>query len=267
MLLGCPQDEGVRRNGGRVGAAAAPDAIRNFLYRLVAPKGVKLFDLGNTKIQSTLEETHALQQDIIHQLSGLTVISLGGGNDISYPDCAGLAREWPNLLAFNVDAHLDVRESSVRHSGTPYRMLLETGSLKAENFYEMGYQPFAVAESHLKYLRDKGAHAHSLNSLRQVGLMNAFQEIVARSESEVIFWGIDLDSVHLADAPGVSAPNVLGLTADELCQITEFAGRESRTQLIEFTEVNPTYDIDGRTCRLTAVAIWHFLNARAQETK
>jgi formiminoglutamase len=137
--------------------------------------------------------------------------------------------------------------------------------LKPENFYEMTYQSFAVAQSHLDYLREKGAHVHSLNSLRQVGLMNAFQEIVERSKSEVIFWGIDLDSVHLADAPGVSAPNVLGLTADELCQITELAGREPRTQLIEFTEVNPTYDIDGRTCRLTAVAIWHFLNAIAQE--
>ncbi|MBP7476118.1 MAG: hypothetical protein KA810_12755, partial [Pyrinomonadaceae bacterium] len=28
VILGCPQDEGVRRNRGRAGAAAAPDAIR-----------------------------------------------------------------------------------------------------------------------------------------------------------------------------------------------------------------------------------------------
>src|SRR4051794_8420372 len=34
VLVGFPQDEGVRRNGGRVGAAAAPDAIRQALSRL-----------------------------------------------------------------------------------------------------------------------------------------------------------------------------------------------------------------------------------------
>src|SRR5690554_6252633 len=33
-LLGFPSDEGVRRNGGRPGAAAGPAAIRQALYRL-----------------------------------------------------------------------------------------------------------------------------------------------------------------------------------------------------------------------------------------
>lgn len=269
VLLGCPQDEGVRRNGGRAGAAAAPDAIRTCLYKLVAPEGFALFDLGNTPIQATLEETHALQQRIVAQVmrDGKTLISLGGGNDLSYPDCAGLAQVAGDVLAFNVDAHLDVRANPVRNSGTPYRMLLEENHLLPANFYEMAYQPFAVAESHLAYLREKGAHAHSLHDLREQGLLAAFRHILKNAANGSVFWGIDLDSVHLAEAPGVSAPNVLGLTADELCQITELAGCDPRSRLIEFTEVNPAYDIDQRTCRLTAVAIFHFLAARfAKET-
>src|SRR5437773_10849098 len=34
VLLGFPQDEGVRRNHGRAGAAQAPEEIRHWLYRL-----------------------------------------------------------------------------------------------------------------------------------------------------------------------------------------------------------------------------------------
>src|ERR1700692_1787815 len=34
VLIGFPQDEGVRRNGGRIGAAEAPGEIRGWLYRL-----------------------------------------------------------------------------------------------------------------------------------------------------------------------------------------------------------------------------------------
>lgn len=264
VLLGCPQDEGVRRNGGRVGAAAAPDAIRTWLYRLVMPASMEVFDLGSTILQPTLEATHALQQQIVRQIvaDGKDLIILGGGNDLSYPDCAGLSQASGDLLAFNVDAHLDVRDNPVRNSGTPYRMLLEEGFCLPQNFYEMAYQPFAVAEAHLDYLEARGASAHSLNNLRQRGLLAVFQHILVESVSRSIFWGIDMDCVQISDAPGVSAPNPLGMSGDELCQIASLAGRDRRSRIFEITEVNPTYDIDDRTCRLAAVAIWHFLAAR-----
>jgi arginase family enzyme len=54
VLLGLPQDEGVARNKGRLGAAGAPDAIRQALYKCVALQSVRLIDLGNTRIQPTL---------------------------------------------------------------------------------------------------------------------------------------------------------------------------------------------------------------------
>jgi formiminoglutamase len=246
-----------------VGAKDAPDAVRTWLYRLVALRDVQLFDLGNTLIQDTLEDTHARQQRIVRQViaDGKTLISLGGGNDVAYPDCAGLAQAAGTVLAFNIDAHLDVRTNPIRNSGTPYRMLLEEGIITPGHFFEMGYQPFAVAESHLAYLRGLGAAALSLRALRQQGLRASFENILTQREG-AIFWGIDMDSVHSAEAPGVSAPTPLGMSGDELCRIAELAGRTPRTRLIEFSEINPTYDIDQRTCRLAAVAIFHFLAAR-----
>lgn len=266
VLLGCPQDEGVRRNGGRPGARLAPDAIRQCLYRLVPPQienadSLRLFDLGNTIIGSDLEATHTLHQQIIEQLihDGKQVIVLGGGNDLSYPDCAGLAAEVPNLLAFNVDAHFDVRDSPVRHSGTPYRQLLEEARIRPQNFYEVGSQAFVNAPIYRQYLNAKGVHVCDLETLRETGIAAFFEKAFANTSAEAIFWGIDIDSVHAADAPGVSAPNPLGLSAAELCQITRIAGRDSRSRIIEFTEVNPEYDIDQRTCRLTATAIFFFL--------
>ena len=63
-----------------------------------------------------------------------------------------------------------------------------------------------------------------------------------------------LAAVCAADAPGVSAPNPTGMRGEELCQIAAFAGAHPRTRVLEFSEVNPPYDIDLRTCRLAAVA-------------
>ncbi len=76
---------------------------------------------------------------------------------------------------------------------------------------------------------------------------------------KAIFWGFDLDSVRASDAPGVSAPSPVGLTAEQICRIGTIAGRDARTRVIEFSEVNPTLDIDGRTSRLAALILMYTL--------
>src|SRR5579859_6337383 len=65
VLLGFPQDEGVRRNQGRPGAAAAPAAIRHWLYRLTPwdaatnadLAALDLLDVGDVRIVGDLEES------------------------------------------------------------------------------------------------------------------------------------------------------------------------------------------------------------------
>src|SRR5690242_7500160 len=64
VLVGFPQDEGVRRNGGRPGAAEAPREVRRRLARLTPWDGscdVSLadpppLDLGDVRIGGSLEE-------------------------------------------------------------------------------------------------------------------------------------------------------------------------------------------------------------------
>ena len=264
VLIGCPQDEGVRRNSGRVGAEAAPDEVRRCLYRLVAPKSMRLFDLGNTTILQTLEDTHAAHRRVVEHLlrDGKRVISLGGGNDIAYPDCAALsAVDGTDILVLNVDAHLDVRESPQRHSGTPYRQLLTEGLIKPRNFHETVFQPFAVAEAHLAYLNGLGAQTYSLRNVLTEGVGLFYRALIYQAEAKSIFWGIDMDAVSASDAPGVSAPNATGLSGDDLLTIAQIAGYDRRSRVFEVSEVNPKFDIDQRTCRLAAAAVWTFLDA------
>ncbi|MEZ4669653.1 MAG: formimidoylglutamase [Anaerolineae bacterium] len=266
VILGCPQDEGVRRNGGRVGAAQAPDEIRRCLYKLTINHldHLHVFDLGNTLIQPTLEETHAQHQQIVRQIiaHGKTLIVLGGGNDVSYPDCSGLVQAVGEVLAFNVDSHYDVRADAVPNSGTPYRQLLDGGVILPDHFYEMCSQPFANSPLHTRYLQDKGSHIIPLKEVRANGVSQTFQQCIDQAQPKAIFWGLDMDVVGAADAPGVSAPNPLGLTSDELYQIAAVAGQYRQSRLLEISEVNPNYDIDQRTCRLAAVVIYSFLSAR-----
>lgn len=264
VILGCPQDEGIRRNKGRPGARHAPQEIRKALYRYPVSEShtyLKLFDAGNIPIDKDLEVIHDIQSQIVQQIvkDGKKIIVLGGGNDISYPDCRALSKESDSLLVFNIDRHLDVRKNPNRNSGTPYRQLLEEGYVQPEFFHEIGINSFANSPAYINYINETGASIHYLGDLRKNGIIKSLQEIVSRSSAAGIFFGFDLDVVRAVEAPGVSDPGPMGLTAGEVCEIADVAASDPRTLLIEVTEVNPEYDKDGITSKLAANIIMRAL--------
>ena len=70
---------------------------------------------------------------------------------------------------------------------------------------------------------------------------------------------LDLDAVQASAAPGVSAPCPDGLTAADLHACARLAGQDPRVRVLDVMELAPPLDQDGRTARLGAAAIWHFL--------
>jgi formiminoglutamase len=268
VLLGCPQDEGVRRNKGKVGAKDGPDAIRKSLYRFSVPEKTgycEIFDLGDTIVNGTLEEIHDRQHDVVQKVlkDGKRLIILGGGNDISYPDCGALAKHSNDLLVFNIDSHFDVREGNIRHSGTPYRQLLDEKLIQPKCLYEMAGKDIVNSPEYRRFLNETGAHVHPLEELRTEGLDKTYKEILKASNCGHIFWGFDLDIVQAQDAPGVSAGYPIGLTAEEICYIAKIAGNDARSYILELTELNPKYDIHERTAKLASMIILYYLEASA----
>jgi len=259
VILGCPQDEGVARNNGRIGAAFAPDAIRAQFYKLTN-SGISagIFDLGDTIIQKTLEETHDLQTEIVVQVlrDGKRLIILGGGNDISFADGAAMAKVFgnENWQAFNIDAHFDVRADFPRNSGTPYRQLLDEQLLKPANFSEIAFQPQANSPIYFDYLKNLGVTTISLEDIQDSRFK--IQDLIIKPLAT--FWGFDVDSVRASDSPGVSATSPIGLTAEEFVNLAGIAGSLAETKIVEFTEVNPNFDIDNRTAKLVAIAMHKF---------
>jgi formiminoglutamase len=268
VILGCPTDEGVRRNGGRPGAAEAPAAIRRCLYRMVVAglEGLAVVDLGDTVPGPDLEATHERHRATVRRVigDGKRLITLGGGNDIAYPDVAGLADAAAPVLAINLDAHYDVRADTPRNSGTPYRQLLEEGHLAPERLCILGTQPFANSAAYTRYLDERGVQAIPLREARLRGLVATARGLLHDAHAGAVFWGLDMDVVNAAEAPGVSAPNPLGMTGAELCELAELAGADPRTRLVEISEVNPRHDLDQRTSRLAAAVIWHLLAGWAE---
>lgn len=262
-IVGYPVDEGVRRNSGRTGARKGPDEIRRALYKLAAPATIErrtVIDIGDTKPGKTLEETHEKHQAVMEALlnDGKRVIALGGGNDMSYPDCAALANITMNILAFNIDSHFDVRADAKRNSGTPYRQLLDEKLIQPSRFFHIASKPVANSPDYEAYLKEQRVGVFPLNEVRDKGIEPLFENLLEQHAADAVFWGFDMDAVRQQDAPGVSSGYPVGLTAEEAIRIADVAGAEPTTRIFEISETNPEFDIDQRTAKLAAMMIAHF---------
>ena len=267
VILGCPQDLGVIRNGGRKGSSIGPNAIRSQFYKMSYPKEIKnisIFDLGDLIISSDLEDIHINQEKVVKKVlsDDKIPIVLGGGNDISYPDLKALYATSKNILAVNVDQHLDIRDMSKRNSGTPYRMLIEENILNNNNFIELAIQQFSNSYIYYNFLEELKFPIFTLDDINAKGLPKIFELIKNKISSQNIFWGIDMDSIKASDAPGVSAPSPTGLTSEQIIAIAKFAGSFTQSKIFEITEMNPSFDIDHRTAKLAGHLILNFINQK-----
>lgn len=275
VLLGFPQDEGVRRNGGRPGAAEAPAAIRQWLYRLTpwdAPHdadlaALDLLDLGNVRCGGDVEESQeALAEAIAAILSaGALPIVLGGGHETAYGHYLGYVRADQQGAIINIDAHLDVRPliNGRGHSGSPFRQALEhpTQSLPGHRFVILGAQPQAVSREHLHYVRSKGGivrWAEETQDQLEAVFRVECQRLAGTNGS--VYVTLDSDVVRQADVPGVSAPNPLGLSGQAIASCAAEAGACPAVTSFDLVEINPSFDRDGQSARWAAVVIWNFLS-------
>lgn len=277
VILGVPTDEGIRRNGGRTGAAEAPDRIRHHLSKLTAYPGpgfegsiadLRIVDLGNVTGDS-LEAQHAAAREISASLTkqGKFVIALGGGHDVTYPLAAGFAQtigyDWSLI---NIDAHLDVRpkKEGRHHSGSSFRLLIDEGHLDAQHFLEFGIQSHAISKAHHDWIIERGGRVRFFHHLIDIAL-EEFDHWVHHQKH--VYVSFDIDAIRAADAPGVSAPSPIGFTSEEALGLCYSAGLSPNVAMMDFVEVNPTVDVDDHTSRLTARMIAQLLLGLSNRAK
>lgn len=273
VLVGFPSDEGVKRNGGRPGAAKAPDEIRKALYKMTpdAENPIAFTELitrslywGNLEVSGDLEaDQKALGKVIAGCLEQGTVpIILGGGHETAFSHFLGYAVAGLETAILNVDAHTDVRplKNGKAHSGSPFRQALEHESSCCSKYLVAGLQPHSVAKAHLDFIDEHSGSYLFRDETNITSVSGLFHE----HESERLMVTFDMDAVDQAFAPGVSAPCANGLPSDLWLTAAYLAGRNDQVTSFDLSEVNPDYDRDRQTAKLAALTIWNFLLGLSQ---
>jgi formiminoglutamase len=274
VLVGFPQDEGVRRNHGRPGAAEAPAEIRRHLYRLTpwnGDRGVDLtalppLDVGNVRIAGSLEETQEALGVVVGAIltGGAIPIVLGGGHETAYGHYLGYVTARQPVGILNLDAHLDVRPclDGQGHSGSPFRQALEhpTAPLPGAQYVCLGAQPQSVSRAHWQFARERGCRIGWYRQVQRRLIKHLRRECGRLSAAGCqVYVSLDADAVRSADMPGVSAPNPNGFPAEQILACARAAGNSPVVASFDLVEINPRHDPDGRSARWAALAVWSFL--------
>ncbi|MFN7727785.1 MAG: formimidoylglutamase [Bdellovibrio sp.] len=278
VIWGAPDDDGIKLNGGRLGAASAPTEIRRAFYKMTPPaKGSfprTIQDLGNLPgsdqqgrdnepnngVTDGLNDRHALARELAKLLhsQGHFCVSLGGGHDYGFPDAAGFVEAYhgQNPLVLNFDAHLDVRPLGKGfHSGTPFRRLLQEFKGQFE-FWELGLQSHCNAKAHRDWAQAQGAKLVDLADLL-AATPKAFFPMA--QPKRPCFISLDMDVFSNKEAPGCSASYPTGLMIESFLPWLHFLKQNFSLKGMGFYEVSPPLDLDQRTSKLAALILYQTL--------
>jgi len=271
VVIGYPDDEGIKMNGGRPGASEGPKLIRQFLYKMTWPHKEKIaqkfLDVGDVSLSDSIENKHAEALQIaesLHAKKALT-ISFGGGHDYGYSDTAGFVKSYLGSkvrpLVINFDAHLDVRpDHQGPNSGTPFYRLLSQFSEQID-FVEIGLQPQCNSVFHREWAKSKNAFLFDLKQTPHGKLNELFsQPPFSKLTSETpVYVSFDIDALTSSEAGGCSQSWVTGLHTQDCLDFLAELNRRANCRGLGIYEVSPPLDTDFRTSKTAALIAYNFL--------
>ncbi len=278
VIIGFGSDEGVRRNQGRVGASQGPNILKTTLANLPFNHAgnIHIYDVGNINcIENDLESAQAALGQVIEMvlLAGCHPIVIGGGHETAWGHYQGIAgTDYANNLGIvNFDAHFDLRpllNSELGTSGTPFTQIASNREEEGLSFdyFCVGIQPMANTLSLYEEAEILGVEyieASELSNFRNTEGIEKFAEFIDAHDN--LYVSLCLDVFSSSVAPGVSAPQPLGIMPQNILPYIRLLAASNKVISLDIVEFAPRYDQDNNTARLGAQLLADYIDTSCLE--
>lgn len=293
VLLGLPEDIGVRANFGRGGAHTAwQPALTNILNIQSNDffKGEELLILGHiefedimkksekadiTTLRDLTKEVDLRVSEIIKTiiLAGKTPIIIGGGHNNSYGNIKGTAEGLfesgkiasASINVINSDAHTDFRPIEGRHSGNGFSYAFHEGLLN--KYAVVGLHENYNSQSVLEELK-KHPKQIQFSFFEDIFVHEelSFKEAVryATGFTKEGYCGIELDMDTIQNIPS-SAKTSSGISANQARQYVTWCAKNTNAAYLHIAEAAPVLShikTDNKTGKLIAYLVTDFVKER-----
>ncbi len=274
-FIGFCSDVGVQINKGRFGAARAPQSIRKELANLPCwfNQSVGIFDAGDILSEDcTLEESQELLSLAVQKILKLNLfpIVLGGGHEVAFGHYNGIfnylsqKESRPKIGIINFDAHFDLRPyHDGGSSGTMFKQIADICSDKGIEYSYMcvGVQKYSNTVDLFKTAKNLGVTyilEKDISISDDWSLLEKFDTFL--NNQDHIYITVCSDVFSSAFAPGVSAPQPLGLDPDTVLKFLKYILKSNKVISFDIAEVVPRFDQDNTTANLAKVLIFSVVN-------
>lgn len=281
-FIGFKSDYGIQLNKGRVGAKNGPESIRSELSNKPCQftESLKLFDAGNIEIgSSSLEEAQDALAEAVNRILHLNLfpVVLGGGHETAFGHYKGLLQHFDSINTkesvgiVNFDAHFDIRPyPNGGTSGTMFRQIHDMCVEKDldYNYFCLGIQQHSNTVSLFKTAAEFGVEHILAKDLLKDDYYSTFEKLDDFiREQEHIYITICSDVFSSAFAPGVSAPQPLGLDPERVIILLKHILTSGKTISFDIAEVSPKLDQDNITANLASVIIFTLITTLGRISK
>ena len=252
-LIGLKEYRGANHEDASEDSA---DEVRKQLYTLRKGFGdYGIIDLGNFRNGPELEDTYLRLKEVCFYLmdQGIIPILFGGSQDLTLGQFYAYENTSKLISIVNVDQRLDLNDEGANVS-TFLNKLFSHDPNYLFNYNHLAYQSYLTDQSHLELL-DK----LSFDSTRLGQVKEDIREMepLVRDADMLTF---DLAALKAFYAPGANGAKVFGLTGEEGCQLSWYAGQNEKLSSIGFYNYNLDEDSpDRKTSFILGTMIWYFI--------
>jgi formiminoglutamase len=242
------ESEGVRQ---------AANAIRTKLYRLMKGTGsYRIVDLGNIGEAIDLDQTYDRLRILCEYLMERNIlpIIIGGTHDMTLAQYKSYEQFEKLVSVLNVDAFLDMNDGGEFANEQHIHNLLMHSPNYLFNYSHLAYQSYLINETAIGILEKLYFETYRIGNLRQD--LREMEPIIRQAD----MLSFDITAIRSADAPGNINAQPFGLSGEEACQLSWYAGLNDKLSSIGFYEYNPELDDErGKTASVIATMIWYFI--------
>lgn len=267
VLLGIPEDIGVRANYGNPGTSKAWEAALGSLLNIQSNQltnGENVILLGEIDCETQMKQATIISKDEIHyaeQLGGLVSqiddkvsevikaiveagkfpIIIGGGHNNSFGNLKGTSEALQKPInCINFDAHTDFRSLEHRHSGNGFSYAFVDGFLA--KYFIFGLHRNYTSEAVFNSM-EKNSHRVNFNLFEDISIKQklSFSEALKDAENFCCNenFGIELD-MDAIEMMGSSAISPSGFSLTEARRFVSNFSKNKNARYLHICEGSPS---------------------------
>ena len=254
VMVGCGEwrgsDASADYNNG-------PDAIREELYKMYYwHKGITIADAGNIRQGATLGDTRAALLVVLREIhdAGKIAVVLGGSHDLTLQQYEVFKKAEQMAVASVADMLIDLDETE-SVTDRSYLMDMLTGTPNFMSHYNhIAFQSYYAHPQMLETLDKLRFDFFRLGKVREH--IEDMEPVLRNSN----LFSFDMSAVRYSDAPSNINGSPNGLSGEDTCQLTRYAGMSEALTSFGIYGYNHVNDSHNMTAKLISQMLWYFVD-------